>query len=75
MIRVGYTNVDGSEVVHATVDNGSDADLSINALVFEKSSDKTIEYFFYSNIKMSSSTKENCHYWRWIFTCWQCSIS
>ena len=46
MIKVGYTNVDGSEVVHATVDNGSDADLSINALVFEKSSDKTIEYFF-----------------------------
>lgn len=46
MIRVGYKNVDGSDVVHETVDNGSDADSSINALVLEKSSNKTIEYFF-----------------------------
>tara|TARA_R110002124_G_C8919282_1_gene511124 strand:+ start:1599 stop:1793 length:195 start_codon:yes stop_codon:yes gene_type:complete len=46
LIRVGYTNVDGSDVVHETVDNGCDADLSMIALVSEKSGDNTIEYFF-----------------------------
>ncbi len=46
MIKVGYTNQEGVDVVHRIVDNGAEANLLIAALVLEKSSDKTIEYFF-----------------------------
>ena len=47
MISVGYTKIDGSDVIHGTVENGKDANAMILFLSETKADDKTITCFFF----------------------------
>lgn len=46
MISVGYTKIDGSDVIHGTVENGKDANAMILSLSETKANDKTVACFF-----------------------------
>ena len=46
LISVGYTKIDGSDVIHGTVENGKDANEMILFLSETKADDKTITCFF-----------------------------